>query len=286
MSILKKALYSAIIISLGLSATLTCSHNANASSDDGAYAVDTSTTPDTVQVELEVYDSRDGSGGGGDDIEWVITEKDQISVDWMNFCTDKHRREGNDFRFGVDLVDPEVGDDAFIFSYWLDDEKEKAEVREAVSKVVAKLQVPIPTVNTHPDNTTNKWGVVPVNLPVWFEASASPLSSTTLQTISTRKRISVRIKAVPTHTVWNTGDGTTISCQTSTPRPANSDPWTPSPDCGHIYRSPNPKTTITVSQYWKVNWWAHYKYGSLTLQSTATIQRNVGEIASVLLRNP
>ncbi|QGF22860.1 hypothetical protein [Raineyella fluvialis] len=82
---------------------------------------------------------------------------------------------------------------------------------------------------------------------------------------------------------YDMGDGTRVTCTTSTPWVAGAQPpGTPSPDCGHVYERPG-TYTITATHRWNLSWTAMGQSGSFPLTNTASLVVTVGELASVVV---
>ena len=79
-----------------------------------------------------------------------------------------------------------------------------------------------------------------VNLPLWL--AMDPASWTARSATASVPGVSVTATARPVKANWSMGDGTTVTCTgPGTAWTAGSDPRSPSPDCGHVYRRSSAK---------------------------------------------
>ncbi|MER5870507.1 hypothetical protein [Streptomyces sp. NPDC002044] len=82
------------------------------------------------------------------------------------------------------------------------------------------------------------------------------------------------------------GDGTTVTCTTAgTPYRAEFGA-SPSPDCGHRYRSPSSqsgsgKYHVTATSTWAIDWAGGGQSGQLTQTRTGSVDIAVGELQVV-----
>ncbi len=130
-----------------------------------------------------------------------------------------------------------------------------------------------------PDPHGNKWDMLAVGLPVWFWTSAQPAVDSSL----TMNGITIQLSATRSATTLDLGDGTTLSCPTSTPRPPDADPMQPSPTCGHTYQHPG-TYSVEATTWWAVHWSALGQSGRLSVPVTAASPLKVGELESVIVK--
>lgn len=152
----------------------------------------------------------------------------------------------------------------------------------AVSREAAlSLKVPSPELTLGPDPAENKWNMIPVNFPLWFQSSTP---ATMTRTITT-EGITISLTAVRDHVTVTTGDGTTLTCRALPQRPDYTTDLPRSPGCGHTYRSNN-HYTITATSTWTVSWSAVGQTGTVTTTSASSRTLDVGELSAVLVRPP
>lgn len=141
----------------------------------------------------------------------------------------------------------------------------------------ATMQLPasVPTVGPNPAD--NEWHMLAVGLPVWVWNSDA---ATQTQSTATNG-ITISFRGVRTDTTIDWGDGSSSTCTTMTPRPADADPMAQSPDCGHVYQRKG-TFTITSSTAWSVTWNALGFDGNLTVPRSASTTLQVGELHAVI----
>ena len=146
------------------------------------------------------------------------------------------------------------------------------------AQAVARLSVPAPAVTISPHPSDNQWQVSAVGLPLWVWADdPGPVTSTV-----TEQGINIVMQASRGTVTFDWGDGTSSVCNQMRPRPANLDPLTPSPDCGHTYLRRG-DYTITATAGWAVTWQALGQSGTLPLSSSATSAIPVREFQSLVV---
>lgn len=129
-----------------------------------------------------------------------------------------------------------------------------------------------------PDPAANEWDMLVVGLPVWFWTADQPTVDATL----TMNGITIELSATRASTTLDLGDGTTLTCTTSTPRPADADPMQPSPTCGHTYYRPA-TYSVEATTWWTVRWSALGQSGRLSVPVTARTPLRIGELESVIV---
>ena len=146
------------------------------------------------------------------------------------------------------------------------------------AQAVARLSVPAPAVTISPHPSDNQWQVSAVGLPLWVWADdPGPVTSTV-----TEQGINIVMQASRGTVTFDWGDGTSSVCNQMRPRPANLDPLTPSPDCGHTYLRRG-DYTITATAGWAVTWQALGQSGTLPLSTRATSAIPVREFQSLVV---
>lgn len=154
-------------------------------------------------------------------------------------------------------------------------------VTTAVSQATAQVQLPSPSPQVGPDAHLNQWGMLAVGLPVWFWTQQVP----SIDASRTQNGIAITLIATRSATHFDLGDGTTLDCTTSTPRPADAAPMATSPDCGHVYTR-HGSYTVTATTDWGLAWSALGYSGTDTQRRTATTTITVGQLAAVGTTHP
>ena len=146
------------------------------------------------------------------------------------------------------------------------------------AQAVARLSVPAPAIMISPHPSDNQWQVSAVGLPLWVWADdPGPVTSTV-----TEQGINIVMQANRGSVQFDWGDATSSVCNQMRPRPANLDPLTPSPDCGHTYLRRG-DYTITATAGWAVTWQALGQSGTLPLSTRATSAIPVREFQSLVV---
>ena len=146
------------------------------------------------------------------------------------------------------------------------------------AQAVARLSVPAPSITISPHPSDNQWQVSAVGLPLWVWADdPGPVTSTV-----TEQGINIVMQANRGSVQFDWGDATSSVCNQMRPRPANLDPLTPSPDCGHTYLHRG-DYTITATAGWAVTWQALGQSGTLPLSTRTTSAIPVREFQSLVV---
>lgn len=141
----------------------------------------------------------------------------------------------------------------------------------------SSMQLPASVPSVGPDPANNEWHMLAVGLPVW----AWTHDPTTQNQSTTTNGITIDFQGTRTSTTIDWGDGTSTTCTSMTPRPADADPMAESPDCGHVYQRKG-TFTITSSTSWSVTWNALGFGGDLTVPRSASTTLEVGELHAVI----
>ena len=148
----------------------------------------------------------------------------------------------------------------------------------AAAQAAASLQVPAPTIMIGPDPAKNQWNALAIGMPIWLHVTnAFNTSSHT-----TEDGIAIELSAHQDSLTVDWGDGTVITCTSTTQRPPNIDPRKKSPTCGHVYQDPA-VYTITVTGNWIATWWAQNQAGDIPLTSTAHTTLEIAEFEAVVV---
>ena len=155
---------------------------------------------------------------------------------------------------------------------------------QAGAIAVARLQLPLNAPTIGPDPDINKWKMAAVGYPLWVWAEGPERVGPVSDSVA---GLSVSLDAQLTKTVFQMGDGKTVTCTGGgTPYRKGVKAATPSPDCGYRYEKPSlPKGnyTVTAIAYWAVTWNVNGTSGVITVPRVATAPLPVGEV-QVLVR--
>jgi len=101
--------------------------------------------------------------------------------------------------------------------------------------------------------------------------------------------VSVTATARVDRTVWEMGDGSTVTC--TTPGTPYEDQYgdDPSPDCGHRYTKTSVRElgnayTVTATNYWVFEWAGGGQSGQIPLELSDSVQIRVGEMQVLVTR--
>ncbi|MGA4508015.1 hypothetical protein ACQB6R_03165 [Propionibacteriaceae bacterium G1746] len=152
------------------------------------------------------------------------------------------------------------------------------------AEAVARLHIPNPEIQIGPDPSRNRWKSAFVGYPLWistpgeaqFQASASVRGHTVALTA---RRVMTRI---------GMGDGTVLSCATTTQwRPAVT-PEMHSPTCGHVYQEPSTPGSyrLRAVESWQVTWAVLGQSGTIPVTLGSSRALRVGELSAVLVPEP
>lgn len=146
-------------------------------------------------------------------------------------------------------------------------------------QAAATLDLPRQAVRIGPDPSLNRWDMLAVGYPLWLwrEGGDTITESVSLGGASLTMTAGYR------STTYDMGDGTTVTCTTTTPWVAGAQPpGTPSPTCGHTYRRPG-DYTVTATHTWDLNWSAMGETGTFPLTNVSSAPVEVGELASLVV---
>lgn len=138
-------------------------------------------------------------------------------------------------------------------------------------QAISKMGLHAITIGIVPKNQAGKVGII--GLPSWmWVADPGPQTTGPQTATATQAGYTVTATATLNNVVWNTGDGSTVTCQLGTPyNPAVG--AQPSPDCGHTYTRQG-TYTVTATSSWTVAWSGVGQTGTipLTFTQSTTIQ--------------
>jgi len=157
---------------------------------------------------------------------------------------------------------------------------------QAAREAAAQLQLPANEPLYGPDPNQNQWHMIPVGYPVWLWT----INTTTRVTItSTSQGFTISITATQGVIVFDTGDGHTTNCQSTTVRPTHltPDPMRRSPTCDHVYYTKG-TFTITATTIWHVIWAANGETGSFDVTDKLASSKPlpIGELRTVIVPDP
>ncbi|WP_420176628.1 hypothetical protein [Luteococcus sp. OSA5] len=153
------------------------------------------------------------------------------------------------------------------------------DVVSIVNQAVGQVDLPLPEPHLGPEPGINEWNMLAVGLPVWLWTDEPPVINASV----TQQGIPVTLIAHRVRTEVTTGDGTTLSCKTATPRPTSAEPMAASPDCGHTWMKAG-TYDVTANTTWAVEWQALGQAGMVTMSRSASRSVEVGELESVVTR--
>jgi hypothetical protein len=139
-------------------------------------------------------------------------------------------------------------------------------IQQTVHQALLTITLPDDYPVLGPDPAGNEWNAIPVNYPIWLWTTNH--TTTTIHQTLQQDGISISITANRLKTVFDLGDGTTITCHQMSERAKHlPDPLTPSPTCGHTYTTMN-NYPITATSYWAITWQAQGHNGNTTITTT------------------
>ena len=157
----------------------------------------------------------------------------------------------------------------------------RAEIEETAREVVLSLQLPAHAPRIGPDPAANEWGMAVVGHPLWLWTDAATSLSASRVQYGMAFDLSARLERVD----FAMGDGTTVTCATTTPYDVGVRPGAPSPTCGHVYETaslPRGSYTVTATSPWSVGWSGMGLSGSIPAGFTASRVVPVGELQAVV----
>lgn len=155
----------------------------------------------------------------------------------------------------------------------------EVDIVTVIQQAVANVQLPEPVLHLGPEPDVNEWNMIAVGQPVWFWTDdPGAVDGSTSQ-----QGIQVTLVARPVATVIDTGDGATITCTESTPRPPDSEPMATSPTCGHTWLKPGTRQ-VTATTTWSVDWSVLGVTGNVMMDRSTSRTLDVGELVSVVVR--
>lgn len=153
------------------------------------------------------------------------------------------------------------------------------DITTIVQTAVANLQLPEPEIHFGPEPSDNEWDMLAVGLPIWFwTGDNAPVDAST-----TQQGITIQLRATPRATTFDLGDGTILTCASSTPRPKSAEPMAKSPTCGHTWLKAD-TYTVTATTSWDIEWSVFDARGALVMDRSTARTVKVGQLASVVTR--
>lgn len=155
------------------------------------------------------------------------------------------------------------------------------QVRDIAREAILTMDLPLPTPRIGPDPSMNRWNKAIVGHPLWLW-SDGPRTVTA----STRQHgVPLRLSATLHDITFTMGDGHTVTCSDFQPYPASIAPGTPSPTCGHRYKTESPPTsayTVTGTARWTIQWSALSYSGTITATVEDEIQLHVTSLQAIV----
>jgi len=173
--------------------------------------------------------------------------------------------------------------------YWVPYAVGDANVMLAVAAAIAQMHIEAPQIATTRAGTMQL-----VGWPMWMWA-ANPGESTTgpVPRSATVGGVTVSATGTLDKTVWDMGDGHTVTCEGSDAPGTAYDPWyggDPSPTCGYTYPNhadtPGSWYTVTMTAYWSIPWSGAGQSGTVHLTVRRSMQVQVGEYQTVIVPAP
>lgn len=219
---------------------------------------------------------------------------DSPSFEQARTTLEEHNGEGSIIECGRPYDCP-VGDArhdlCLTFDYyWVPFAAGDANVLASVAAAIAQMHLQAPQVGMTGGSPPD--GMQIVGIPAWMWA-ADPGESTTgpITRYGSSGAVTVSATGRLDRTVWSMGDGVTITCSgenaAGTPYEARYDKL-PSPTCGYTYTrtsagQPNEAFTVTVTAYWVVDWSGGGQSGTVDLQMSRSIPKQVGELQALII---
>lgn len=237
----------------------------------------------------------DGDGGGSRACEWGGEEipcTSELGV-WNGHCYIapedpqpdydapiwEGRTEGVIVRCSMPEAIPGVGANTIWVPYIPGADGPDAE--ELARRAVAAMNLSPGQIGTTPPEGSR--GVI--GLPTWLWIT-NPAENTTgpITRSSSDSGLTVTATATLDSIVYDMGDGSTVTCAG---QGAPGTPYTesagdsPSPTCGHTYESTG-QYTISATNYWTVEWSGSGQTGTIPMELTGSVDREIGEVQSVV----
>ncbi|MDO5534613.1 MAG: hypothetical protein Q4F65_08180 [Propionibacteriaceae bacterium] len=154
------------------------------------------------------------------------------------------------------------------------------QVESVVRHLVARLRLPDANPRIGPDPARNEWNKAVVGLPYWLWIDGPTNAATTV----TGYGITITMDARRANITFNPGDGTTLTCTTTTAHQPRITPGAPSPTCGHTYQQPSPAGrdhTLSATAHWLIDWTAIGYTGTISLDITDSRTLPVTELQAI-----
>ncbi|MFT4167352.1 MAG: hypothetical protein QM650_19115 [Microlunatus sp.] len=150
---------------------------------------------------------------------------------------------------------------------------------QAGAIAVARLRLTAAAPVIGPDPKINKWKMAVVGYPLWLWTDGPTHIGPVGENVG---GLSVSLDAKVSKTVFQMGDGNSVTCRGSGTRYSSSvKPATKSPTCGYTYTKPSlpsKKYTVTAITYWDVTWTVNGFSGMETVPLVAARALPVGEV--------
>ncbi|WP_344262059.1 hypothetical protein [Brooklawnia cerclae] len=150
-------------------------------------------------------------------------------------------------------------------------------VNAIAASAAASLHIPPPTIHIGPNPANNQWNALAVGLPIWLWTTDPGEVNEQVS----REGINITLSATLATMSFDMSDGTTITCQSMTPRPPRTDPMMKSPDCGYTYKRPG-VYEIRATGTWHVTWQALGYSGQEQVAATSNHPLDIREFSTVV----
>lgn len=136
-----------------------------------------------------------------------------------------------------------------------------------------------------PSHLRNEWHINAVGQPLWISVNDPVTVRTATMSFS---GLAVTLRAVRRPLSVDLGDGTRLTCSSTSRWTPSVDPDADSPTCGHRYarRPASGRYTVTARATWDVTWSVGGQSGVVTVVKTGATTIPVKELLSVNVRNP
>ncbi|MEU2200610.1 hypothetical protein [Isoptericola sp. NPDC019482] len=159
--------------------------------------------------------------------------------------------------------------------------------REVAEMAIDKMHLQAIEIGIVPEPRPDHVGIV--GQPVWmWAADPGPATVGPVTASASAGAITVTATAQIHRITWTMGDGATIECRGPGTPFTDASAGTPSPDCGHVYKTssagrPGDKFTVTATSDWAIEWEGAGQTGTIRMDALQrSVQIAVGE-AQVLV---
>lgn len=149
------------------------------------------------------------------------------------------------------------------------------------AEAVASLHIPNPHISIGPDPSINKWNMAFIGYPLWLWTEGPGRFTTTASV----RGHSVVLTANRSSVQFGMGDGTVVTCSSTTPWNRSVTAQMHSPTCGHVYEEPSSPAAyrIRAVETWQVTWTALGQSGTMLVTVGSSRSVRVGELTAVIV---